>query len=716
MPWFSLRAGATNKWSGEFFSSFPLPMCVYDAATFGILEVNDAALAQYGYDREELLGTAIDVWRAPQGGVQDVVDAFAGISSLRQGRIVKHRRKDGNVFFADVRTHAIVFDGRNACLLSAEDVTAQIEAERALRRTQATLARAEQIAHLGNYGYDYLTGFAFWSEELYRILRAPIDGVDIVDALRPFDHAEDAERVRRELARAQLHRKPYDIEHRIACYDGTIAHVHEQGHWVFDDEGQAISQFGTILDITDRKTTETSLVDLAYHDALTGLRNRTGLRADIRRIISNYEGRSLVGILFVDLDRFKVINDTLGHRVGDAVLAEVSRRFRLSVTADDIVARTGGDEFIILLDGMPDKMAVSDRAQKVIDALTPAICVGEHEHFLSASIGISLFPLDGKEPDALLRNADVAMYAMKRRGGSGYSYYTPDLQYAASRRFRLERALRHALPRSELALRYQPIVDTRTGRIVAVEALLRWNSLELGPIEPSDFVALADETGLIVPIGRWAMHQAFEQAAAWARCGLPVRTWLNVSPHQLRDAQFVRMLEEVRTQHGLSPDLVGLEVSESSFSADSQEAENTLRELRALGVGLALGDFGVEQCALSRLQTLPIDTVKIDRSFVASVDRNSYYAEIAAAIVRLCRKLGINVTAEGIERAEQLEMLRGLGCDAWQGALYGEAREADEVARLLRRTAHHGSGRREPADEDVCAPAGAGTPDSTSCL
>ncbi len=690
MNWFSLRPTANlskgrRPASPDVFNDNPIPMFVYDCNTMLLLDANDAAVRQYGYAREELVSGTVDMLRAPQDGVQDLVEAFSGITSLRQGRVFKHRRKSGEVFFCEVRMHDTVYDGNDAKVVSAEDVTAQIRAEQVLSQTQAALSRAEQIAHLGSYAYDYRTGFAFWSDEMHRILRAPLGSVQSAEGLWSFHHPEDAERVQRELAKAQTHRKPYDLEHRIVCCDGTVTHVQEQGHWLYADDGSITAQFGTILDITDRKTTESSLVDLAYHDALTGLRNRTGLRQDIRRIVSNYEGHSLLAILFVDLDRFKIINDTLGHRVGDTVLAEVSRRLRKAVTPDDIVARTGGDEFIIVLDGMPDKMTVSDRAQQIIDALTPAITVGEHEHFLSASIGISLFPLDGKEPDALLRNADVAMYAIKQRGGSGYSYYTPDLQYAASRRFRMERALRQALPRNELGLRYQPIVDTEAGRIVGVEALLRWNSLELGPIDPAEFVALADETGLIGPIGRWAMSSAFAQAAAWVQAGVPTRTWINVSPQQLHHPHFLRMLEELRVERRLPASLIGLEITEASFLSHAREAEDTLRELRGLGYGLALGDFGVQHCALARLQNLSIDTVKIDRSFVEAIDRNSFYAELAHVIVHVCRKLDLRIVAEGIERKEQLEMLRALRCDAWQGALYGEAREPEEVERLLRR-------------------------------
>jgi|GEM_PF-2282446 len=714
MRWLSLRSDALRQGSPDVFERSPLAMCIYDPNTRRVLRVNEAAVRQYGYTHDEAAALTIDALRAPQDGVQDVVEAFSGIASLRQGRIFKHRRKNGDIFFADVRTYDAEFEGRAARVLCSEDVTVLVHAEQTLSQTHAALARAEQIAHLGSYAYDYRTGFAFWSDELYRILCVSRDSVDIHEGLWPFCHPDDRERVRREFARNQVHRKPYDVEHRLVSSDGAVCHVQQQGHWIFDDEGIAVAQFGSVLDITDRKTTESSLADLAYHDALTGLRNRTGLRQDIRRIISNYEGCSLVGILFVDLDRFKIINDTLGHRVGDAVLAEVSRRLRLAVTENDIVARTGGDEFIIVLDGMPDKMAISQRAQQVIDALKDAILVAEQEHFLSASIGISLFPLDGKEPDALLRNADVAMYAIKKRGGSSYSYYTPDLQYAASRRFRLERALRQALPRNELTLRYQPMVHTQSGSLAAVEALLRWNSLELGPVDPADFIPLADQTGLIVPIGQWVMNEAFAQAAAWVRSGVPSRIWLNVSPNQLHDPQFVVMLEELRQSHDLPADLIGLEFTESAFLSHAGEAEATLRELHRMGIKLALGDFGVQHCSLARLQSLPIDTVKIDRSFIESVDRNSYYAEAAHAIVRLCRKVGLTVTAEGVERNEQLDVVRRLGCDAWQGALYGEAREAEEVVRLLR----HGQGRgnSDPDGAEACAPAVVvGTPDSTNC-
>ncbi len=270
----------------------------------------------------------------------------------------------------------------------------------------------------------------------------------------------------------------------------------------------------------------------------------------------------------------------MGHRVGDAVLAEVSRRLKSAAGVRDVAARTGGDEFIIVLSDMPDKMEIARRASDVLQVLAPPIPVGEHQHFVGASIGISLFPLDGTDPDALLRNADVAMYDAKRGGGGSFSFYTSQQQYAASRKFRIERALRQALARNELSVHYQPILD-RGRRIAAVEALLRWNSLELGPIEPAQFVPLADEAGMMVEIGRWAIKHAFEQAAQWMSLGKDVPVWINASLRQLLDRTFLQSVEDLLQVHALPPQLVGFEISETVFGFGHDEAYQVLRALRS---------------------------------------------------------------------------------------------------------------------------------------
>jgi EAL domain-containing protein (putative c-di-GMP-specific phosphodiesterase class I) len=294
-----------------------------------------------------------------------------------------------------------------------------------------------------------------------------------------------------------------------------------------------------------------------------------------------------------------------------------------------------------------------------------------------------LFPLDGTDPDALLRNADVAMYDAKRGGGASFSFYTPQQQYAASRKFRIERALRQALARSELSVHYQPILD-RSGSIAAVEALLRWNSLELGPIEPAQFIPLADEAGMMIEIGRWAIRQAFEQAAQWMsmRSGVPV--WINVSLRQLLDRAFLGCVGELLEAHGLAPQLIGFEIPESVFGYGHEEAHEVLRALRSMGISIALGDFGVRSSSVAMLQNLPLDVLKINRVFVENLERSTYSAEAAGIVVRLARALGLRVTGEGVERREQLDRLLALGCDYWQGSLFSDAREGSEISRLLR--------------------------------
>src|SRR5579884_3662497 len=294
---------------------------------------------------------------------------------------------------ASLRSERI--DAKDARIVLAEDVTTQVRSEQRLVQSQSALARAEQIAHLGSYAHNYLLNTASWSDELYRILDSPVGVTDVHAGVLAFCHPEDLERVQLEFARAQDYRECYNVDHRIVRRDGTERHVQHQGYFVLGDGGEIVAQFGTLLDITDRRITETSLRELAYHDALTGLRNRTGLRADIRRLIAEHEGDSLIAVLFVDLDRFKIINDTLGHRIGDAVLAEVSRRLKAAARGRDVAARTGGDEFIMVLADMADKVQIAQRAQEVLDILAPPITLGEAQHFVGASIGISLFPLDG---------------------------------------------------------------------------------------------------------------------------------------------------------------------------------------------------------------------------------------------------------------------------------------------------------------------------------
>ena len=361
---------------------------------------------------------------------------------------------------------------------------------------------------------------------------------------------------------------------------------------------------------------------------------------------------------------------------------EVARRLQRRIRTDELLARSGGDEFVIVAPAMRDRTEISRRAADMLETLAAPVSVGGRECSVAASIGISVFPFDAQDSGALLRNADVAMYAAKKRGGATFQYYTTELQQAASRRFRMESALRRAMENGEFTLAFQPVLHAGTGNISAVEALLRWNDPELGPIPPSEFIPFAEETGAIIRIGGWVFEQAFAQAKRWADAGRPVRVWINVAAAQLKDPTLSIVVRELLHRHQLDSSLVGIELTESAFIGGDNEVVTTLNKIKALGVKIALDDFGVKYSSLDYLQRLPIDTIKIDRAFIQEIATNRFNASIVRAIIAVGHDLGYTVTAEGVESAEQLEILQTLRCDHWQGFLFSPAAAPHEIDAL----------------------------------
>lgn len=677
------RSASARELDRVLFSDNPTPMWIYDIQTLRFLDVNDAAIDHYGYSRHEFLSmTLLDI-RPPEehDAFRAIVPTLAKLNT--HSCTFRHKTKSGTVMTVGIASHEIVYKERKARIVSATDITRQIQAEERLRESDASLATAQEIAHLGSFEYDYRDGRRFWSSEMFHIFGAKSDDVDRSDPLRKFTHPNDAEDVRRSVEAARAGRRAYDIDHRIIRADGEMRFVQEQGHFRYDDAGECTHHVGTVLDITARKAAE-ALEHLAYHDPLTGLANRAMLSRDLQARIGLQHDDDLIAILFIDLDRFKTINDTLGHNVGDQVLIEIGRRLAQHVPAGDIVARPGGDEFIIVLCGLADKMDISRRVKDLLDSFTAPFSVAGYQHFVSASIGVSVYPLDGRQVDSLLRNADVAMYAAKKRGGSNFHYYTVNLQYAAARRFRLENALHRALERDEFVMHYQPVLDVRTGSITAVEALVRWNDTDLGTTAAAEFVPFAEETGLILQIGDWVFEETFAQAKRWSDAGEPIRIWINVSAQQLNNPLLATAIRARLHAANLDPSLIGLELTESSFINESAETLATLHQLKGMGLRLALDDFGVKYSSLDYLQRLPIDMLKIDRSFLRDIGTNTFSQSIVRAIVGIAHDVGYTVAAEGVETQEQLEFLRLLGCDDWQGYYFSEARPAEDIGRLLR--------------------------------
>ena len=667
----------------DIFRRSPIAMWVYDRDTLQFLDVNEAAVARYGYSREEFLRMRLTQIR-PSEDVALFLGALAGLPLERETAVYRHLTKDGRVLHVAIRSHDVNYGNVPARLVYAVDVTSHTHAEERLQENERTFELAQRVAQLGTFVYDHRTGTAAWSEELYRLLGiSPQESPPAKDSLWRLDHPEDAARVREEINRAKKEKREYDIDHRIVRPDGTVRHVQERGYWIFGEDGEPVRMIGTVLDITERKNAEASLAQLAYNDSLTNLLNRKGVVNRLSRLLVERRAAGLIPVFFLDLDRFKIINDTMGHGIGDQVLVEIARRLSRRLDNDEYLARTGGDEFLIVGRPMRDKSDITRRAAELLDVLSAPITIGDREHVLSASLGIGVYPHDGRDPDVLLRSADVAMYAAKARGGNNFHYYTTELHDAAARRFRLESALRRALEGGEFRMHFQPVVCCKSGGITGVEALVRWHDPDTGNVAPSEFIPFAEETGFIRHIGAWVLEQSFAQAKRWADENKPVRVWINISAAQLNEPalpHFVRMLLE---RYRLDGSLIGFELTESAFINNENGILETLHQLRALGIRIALDDFGVKYSSLEYLQRLPVDTVKIDRVFIDGIPTNRFNASIVRAVVSVAHDLGFKVTAEGVESPEELDLIKTLGCDSWQGFLLSPALPPESITPLL---------------------------------
>ncbi|WP_373187450.1 EAL domain-containing protein [Halopseudomonas sp.] len=454
---------------------------------------------------------------------------------------------------------------------------------------------------------------------------------------------------------------------------------------VHDNEGDLVSYVCFFVDISERKASEARIETLAYYDALTGLPNRTLFQDRIKTALQLAERRGeWVVVLFLDLDRFKPINDTLGHAAGDVMLKEVARRLSDCVRDSDTVARMGGDEFTILLPALADRektmAAAIHVAEKILAVLAPAFVLQDREFFISASIGLALYPQDGAEPNALLKNADTAMYHAKSIGKDTFQFYQAEMNARALERVSLESDLRHALQDELLELHYQPQFDCISGRLTGAEALLRWHHPSRGAISPAVFVPIAEEIGLIGALGDWVMDRACRQMAAWRDAGHPLpRLSINLSARQFADGQLASQVGNVLQRYAVDPATIELELTESVLLQDVQETMQMLAALKTLGVDIAVDDFGTGYSSLNYLKDFPIDTLKIDRSFIQAMHDASRDTLLAQAIVAMGRSLQLRVIAEGVETREQLALLVGFQCDEAQGFLLGRPMPAADL-------------------------------------
>ena len=569
----------------------------------------------------------------------------------------------------------------------------------ALVKSEARLELAQRIARIGNWDWSPRTGRFSMSNELCRLAGVrPQDFGGTLDAFLHLVHPDDRARVKDALGKIVSHHTPCDLDHRLVLPNGADFTIHLQAEGVRDEQSHEVTVVGTAQDITERKQAERAIHRLAYYDSLTGLANRVLFKDRLSNAISHAERYGVtLATLFIDLDRFKVINDTLGHTIGDLLLTHVAERLSESVRQSDSVgrhadneppaalARLGGDEFTILLTNLSQPQDAGKVGRRILESLTQPFNIEGHEVFISASIGISIFPSDGRTVEALLKNADTAMYHAKEQGRNNCQFYSSGLNAAAAERLDLENDLRRALERHEFVVFYQPKLDIRTRRILGAEALVRWKHPKRGLVPPGVFMNAAIDTGLVRPMDELVLREACRQIKAWDNAGLPsVTVSVNVSNSLFHGRTLLTTAAEALRDAQLSPDRVELELTESIAMRDVDASVTMLEELRSMGLRLSIDDFGTGYSSLSYLQRFPLSRLKIDQSFVRDLLTNENNVKITKAIIAMAHSLNLSVLAEGVETEGQLAKRLEEGCDEVQGYLFSRPVAAEDFEKLLK--------------------------------
>ncbi|MGZ6256107.1 MAG: putative bifunctional diguanylate cyclase/phosphodiesterase [Candidatus Limnocylindria bacterium] len=679
-----------------------LPAVVY------VADIGAQATWHYVSPRiEELMGYSADEWLADRSlwmsnmhpdDRQRVIDAedFGGRRAIGDRSVIEYRmrRRDGRevwirdeeVVIGDERGQPTRFRGFMI------DISAQKEAELALRASEEQTRLIIDSASQAYIAIDAQGRIIDWNaqaEATFGWSRKEALGEPLEETIIPV-----AERAGH---RAGIARYLATGEGRLIGKRIEVTALHRDGHEFLAEltiwpvgSGDDVHFSALVHDITLRKELEMQLQHQAFHDSLTGLANRALFRDRVAHALARQaRSHGAVSVLFSDLDDFKTVNDSLGHDAGDQLLVAVAERLRAVVRPEDTTARFGGDEFAILLEET-DQEGTRRAAERIIEALRSPFEFHGRQVVMRASIGAAFTGDSSTQPDDLLRQADLAMYTAKTSGKGRFAFYEPHMHEAAVTRMELKGDLEQAIANRDFELHYQPIVDLRSGHVVGVEALVRWRHAERGLVFPSEFIPIAEETGLIVPLGRWVLSEACRQLAAWTADGHlagprleRLSMWVNLSARQLQEPEFEGVIAEALESSGIRAERLTLEITESGLMADLEQSTATLHRLRALGARLAIDDFGTGYSSLSYLERLPVEVLKIDRSFTAAIGHGRDVPVLVRSIVKLGQTLHMEVLAEGIETAEQLSRLRGIDCRLGQGFHFSPALPASEVIELL---------------------------------
>jgi diguanylate cyclase (GGDEF)-like protein/PAS domain S-box-containing protein len=614
----------------------------------------------------------------------------------------------GTLSVIDVKPRRLGHSEEEALRTLAAAAMAHLE----LRRRSFELEEAQHYNLIARNAND---GFWDWNLETNKILLCPrwkkLFGYQENEiGTHPDEwfkriHPEDVELVQSEIMSHLLGLSPhFQSEHRVRNRDGTYRWVLSRGLAVWGADRSVYRMSGSVIDITERKKAEEDLLHNALHDNLTGLPNRTLFMDRLKRALERAKHcrDSLFAVLFLDLDRFKAINDSFGHQVGDEVLLAVARKLEASLRPGDMVARLSGDEFAIILDRLRHVSDATAAAERIQKELAAPLKLGGQEVFVSASIGIAISLSADDLPDDLLRNADVAMYRAKRQGRGHFQLFDESLRESTAENLQLESDLRWGLLRNEFRVYYQPIISLDSWRITGFEALLRWHHPELGFVPPLKFIPVAEETGLIVEIGRWVLREACRQLRTWQDefpSDPPLTVSVNLSGKQFSQPDLIDTIRQVLRETGLSAGSLKIEVTESAIIENIDSAAAILKQLKELGIRISLDDFGTGYSSLSYLHRFPIDTLKIDRSFIARMNLPKD-SEIVRTIVTLANNLGMDVIAEGVETREQVIQLTGLNCEYVQGYLLSQPIDSEAMRNLIEETGYKVAGQQVAAPQD----------------